>query len=275
MNIKEMMRLQGINPAKFVVDVSECTLGQQIGNAMSVNVIERVLNQALQAAGLTRKGCLREKLDPTRDRWANDEGFNEVRSPCRSVPQLNAAVKKDRLMWAPVGSAMSVRQRFREFLIDSGASYHLIGEETLSQNEQSRKYKLAEPAVLCTASGVVYAEWAIQVKVHSLGIDVECVILKDIPAVLSLGKLVLDEGYSFTWSAKELASLRKGRTRVFCHTVNNVPFIEQNASALVSHVSEVDSETLDEAFVTEASEDPQPKLGDSVASSVKDQVSFS
>ena len=126
MNIKEMMRLQGINPTKFVVDVSECTLGQQIGNAMSVNVIERVLNQALQAAGLTRKGCLKGKLNPTRDRWANDEGFNEVRSPCRSVSQLNATINKDRLMWAPVGSAMSVRQRFREFLIDSGASYHLI-----------------------------------------------------------------------------------------------------------------------------------------------------
>ena len=68
MNINEMLRLQGFNPAQVAVAVSECTLGQQIGNAMSVNVIERVLNHALQAAGLTRKSCLKKKSCPTRDR---------------------------------------------------------------------------------------------------------------------------------------------------------------------------------------------------------------
>ena len=47
MNINEMLRLQGFNPAQVAVAVSESTLGQQIGNAMSVNVIERILTKIL------------------------------------------------------------------------------------------------------------------------------------------------------------------------------------------------------------------------------------
>ena len=53
MNKSEMLRLQAIDHTEFVVAVPECTLGQQIRNAMSVNVIERILVQALEAAGIT------------------------------------------------------------------------------------------------------------------------------------------------------------------------------------------------------------------------------
>ena len=49
MNKGEMLRLQGMDPTKLVVDVPEAALGQLIGNAMSLNVIERVLFQTLHA----------------------------------------------------------------------------------------------------------------------------------------------------------------------------------------------------------------------------------
>ena len=54
MSKAEMLRLQGINPTTFTVDVSQPILGQQIGNAMSVNVIERILVAALKAANIVR-----------------------------------------------------------------------------------------------------------------------------------------------------------------------------------------------------------------------------
>ena len=50
---EEMMRLQGMNPARFKVAVSAAQLGRQLGNAMSVNVLERLLALVLPAAGLT------------------------------------------------------------------------------------------------------------------------------------------------------------------------------------------------------------------------------
>ena len=43
MNINEMMRLQGIGPTKVVVAGTVAQLGQQIGNAMNVNVVARIL----------------------------------------------------------------------------------------------------------------------------------------------------------------------------------------------------------------------------------------
>jgi len=60
----EMMRMQGMHPESFKVAVSSAQLGKQIGNAMSVNVLERLLVRMLPAAGLARHGSLV-------DRWAS------------------------------------------------------------------------------------------------------------------------------------------------------------------------------------------------------------
>merc|ERR1719309_1385288 len=57
----EMMCLQGMAPKHFKVDVSECQLGKQIGNAMSANVLERLFIKLLPAAGLVRHGVLRDR----------------------------------------------------------------------------------------------------------------------------------------------------------------------------------------------------------------------
>merc|ERR1719195_846698 len=59
----EMMRLQGMRPEKFKKAVPERQLGIQIGNAMSVNVLERLFVRALPAAGLVAH-------DTLIDRWA-------------------------------------------------------------------------------------------------------------------------------------------------------------------------------------------------------------
>jgi len=62
--LTEMMRLQGMNPSKFRVAVSDAQLGKQLGNTMSVNVLERLLVRLLPAAGLAVAAGLR-------DRWAD------------------------------------------------------------------------------------------------------------------------------------------------------------------------------------------------------------
>ena len=59
MNVKEMMRLHGIDPDNFNQVVSDSVMGQQLGNAMSVNVVERIIVNSLGAAGLVRKSCLK------------------------------------------------------------------------------------------------------------------------------------------------------------------------------------------------------------------------
>ena len=49
MTIEEMARLQGIRPETFTKVVNDYELGQQLGNAMSVNVVERLLQQVFSA----------------------------------------------------------------------------------------------------------------------------------------------------------------------------------------------------------------------------------
>ena len=53
-----MMKLQGYdnNPKgkRFLVNISDHRMGHVLGNAMSVNVLERILVRALFAAGLTK-----------------------------------------------------------------------------------------------------------------------------------------------------------------------------------------------------------------------------
>merc|ERR1711865_1071898 len=66
----EMMRLQGMDPTKFVVAVSENRLGHQLGNTMSVCVLERLFTRLLPAAQLVR-GTIK-------DRWASGEALKKL-----------------------------------------------------------------------------------------------------------------------------------------------------------------------------------------------------
>ena len=55
MTIPEMLRLQGIPPHNmfgWFLFTSKSRMGHAIGNSMSVNVLQRIIPRALQAAGM-------------------------------------------------------------------------------------------------------------------------------------------------------------------------------------------------------------------------------
>ena len=60
-----------MDPTRFHVAVSETQLGQQVGNAMSVFLFERILIRALVAAGLASE-------EDVPDRWKSGEAFKEL-----------------------------------------------------------------------------------------------------------------------------------------------------------------------------------------------------
>ena len=64
------MRLHGMDPTLFKLAVSEPELGKQIGNAMSLCVLERVFNELLPAAGFTNP------VKP--DRWLSGEAVKAL-----------------------------------------------------------------------------------------------------------------------------------------------------------------------------------------------------
>ena len=69
LNARERCRLQGINPDDFKQVVPDAQWRKQLGNAMRVNVLERLLARLLPAVGLT---------GPLPDRWASGTAAAEL-----------------------------------------------------------------------------------------------------------------------------------------------------------------------------------------------------
>jgi len=73
--LEEMLRMQAMNPTILKMAVSRAQLGKQIGNAMSVNVLERLLVKALPAAGLVSSRQLE-------DRWETGKAQTQLAKTC-------------------------------------------------------------------------------------------------------------------------------------------------------------------------------------------------
>ena len=89
----------------------------------------------------------------------------------------------------------------REWLIDSGSAFHLLGEQDISEQEAETQCTADSPESLQTASGLKSADQVASFKVPALKVSSQALLLDNAPPVLSLGKLVLGEGCSFMWKA--------------------------------------------------------------------------
>ena len=74
--------------------------------------------------------------------------------------------------------------------------------------------KSCSPTIVITANGEVY--------VKELGILLTMKVLENTPAVLSLGKLCDENGYSYEWINGQKPHLIKDGIRIICNTENFV-----------------------------------------------------
>ena len=79
--------------------------------------------------------------------------------------------------------------RNENFVVDSGASMHMISKKDLSDAEMDTLTKSCSPTIVITASGEVQTHEEAIVYVKELGIFLTMKVLENTPAVLSLGKL--------------------------------------------------------------------------------------
>ena len=70
-NLNEMMRLQGMSPSSFLQAVSNAKLGEQVGNSMSINILDRLFVKVLNGTGLAHG-----LVDP----WTNGSALEELSS---------------------------------------------------------------------------------------------------------------------------------------------------------------------------------------------------
>ena len=121
--------------------------------------------------------------------------------------------------------ASTLKPEEREFVVDSGASMHMISKKDLSDTEMDTLTKSCSPTIVITANGEVQTHEDAIVYVKELDIFLTMKVLDNTPAVLSLGKLCDENGYSYEWINGQKPHLVGGGGRIICNTENFVPIV--------------------------------------------------
>ena len=119
----------------------------------------------------------------------------------------------------------------REFLVDSGASMHIVSKKDLNSVELENMKTSRSPTTVMTANGEVQTREEATVYVKPLDLFVKVMLLEGIPAVLSLGKLCEDHGYTHHWISGQKPHLIRNGKRIDCNFPNYVPFVVPGLSA--------------------------------------------
>ena len=99
-----------------------------------------------------------------------------------------------------------LNQRNENFVVDSGASMHMISKKDLSKAEMDTLTKSCSPTIVITANGEVQTHEEATVYVKELDFFLTMEVLENTPAVLSLGKLCDENGYSYEWNQWSLTT---------------------------------------------------------------------
>ena len=114
----------------------------------------------------------------------------------------------------------------REFVVDSGPSVHMVSKRDLNSAELETMSTSMSPTTVMTANGEVQTREEATVYVKGLDLFVTVTL----PAVLSLGKLWEDRGYTYHWTSGQIPHLTKKGKRIDCKKSNFLPFVVSGLS---------------------------------------------
>ena len=108
---------------------------------------------------------------------------------------------------------------------------HMISKKDLSDAEMDTLTKSCSPTIIITANGEVQTHEEAIVNVKELERFLTMKVLENTPAVLSLGKLCDENGYSYERINGQKPHLIKDGIRIICNTENFVPIVVSGLSA--------------------------------------------
>ena len=149
---------------------------------------------------------------------------------------LKLTEKNKTAFFSPSESGACLRHQIlkpeeREFVVDSGASMHMIRKKDLNSAELETVTTSRSPTTVITANGEVQTHEEATVHVKELDICLTMKVLEDTPAVSSLGKLCDEHGYSYEWINGQKPHLIKNGIRIQCNTENFVPTVVPGLSS--------------------------------------------
>ena len=107
---------------------------------------------------------------------------------------------------------------------------HMISKKDLNSAEMDTLMKSCSPTTVITANGEVQTHEEATVYVKELDTFLTMKVLEDTPAVLSLGKLCDEHGYSYEWINGQKPHLIKNGIRIQCNTENFVEIVAPGLS---------------------------------------------
>ena len=87
---------------------------------------------------------------------------------------------------------------------------HILSREDLNSADLETVRVFKSPTTVVAANGEVHTKEVATVYVKELDLFVTVKLLEDTPAVLSLGKLCQEHGYSYEWTSGQRPQLIKG-----------------------------------------------------------------
>ena len=108
---------------------------------------------------------------------------------------------------------------------------HMISKKDLNSAELETVTTSRSPTTVFTANGEVQTHEEATVYVKELDIFLTIKVLEDTPAVLSLGKLCDEHGYSYEWMNGQKPHLIQNGLRIQCNTEHFVPIVVPGLSA--------------------------------------------
>ena len=102
---------------------------------------------------------------------------------------------------------------------------HIISNKDLNSPEMDTLTTSRSPTTVITANGEVQTHEEATVYVKELEKFLTMKVLQNTPAVLSLGKLCDENGYSYEWINGQKPHLIQDGIRIQCNTENFVPIV--------------------------------------------------
>ena len=183
MSIQEMMHLQGIRDDQIKNDNSEAEFGRQIGNSMSLNVVERILFAIFSTIGMLPENSIdrwrtlttEELLGRTQSRawrknnsWESDfnmeptNGLTQEELDDLSIfenpmdgetSEESGRPYREDQAHGQSNSSSQFPGTPNRFIVDSGASNHIISKKFLTKKERKTIRETNDPLCVQTANG--------------------------------------------------------------------------------------------------------------------------
>ena len=115
---------------------------------------------------------------------------------------------------------------------------HMISKKDLNDSEMDTLTKSCSPTIVITVNGEVQTHEEATVYVKELDIFLTLKVVENTPAILSLGKLCDENGYSFESINGQKPHLITNGIRTQCNTENFVPIVVPGLSASSSSPSD-------------------------------------